>query len=86
MVNKPNIRFLDIINIITKYYFICKILKFSTKYKSDDGLQSIDNNKCVIRVQGSALYKWILCYTKPVEKGIHCWRIKVTLIKLYFNR
>ena len=60
------------------YHEKYEILTWSEKYKSEDTLILSDDNKCVTRKMGSENinFQWILCDTKPVHSGIHCWRVK----------
>ena len=65
-----------IMHIVLSYFHLFhEILKFSTEYKSSDGLQLSDDNQCVKR-KGSG-HKYILADIEAVTKGIHCWRIQV---------
>ena len=66
-------------NICIKYFQLeYEILKFSEKYKSNEGLKLMDNNRCIKRIwTGYKSNKWILCDTEPIYQGTHCWRIHV---------
>lgn len=54
-----------------------KKLTFSTKYKSDKGLDLIDDNQCVRKSDNYPRTTWILGDIEPVHDGIYCWRIFV---------
>lgn len=66
-------------NLCLKFFQLeYQILKFSARYKSNQGLKLTDNNQCVKRIwTGYKSSKWIICDIKPIYKGIHCWRIHV---------
>ena len=65
-----------IMHIVLSYFYLFhEILKFSTEYKSSDGLQLSDDNRCVKATKSN--HKHILADIEPVTKGIHCWRIQV---------
>eukprot|EP01083_Nonionella_stella_P058481 153131_1 len=64
-------------NILTAMTKECvKILKFSDTLRSKDGLIMKHHRKAVERTATG--HKYILADTKPVFKGKHCWRVKVT--------
>ena len=72
----------DITKIIIKYYNIGRILKWRKKLGVKSGYKFIDEDKCVKRIpQGYEIngngVSWILPNIEPVNKGIHCWRVKV---------
>ena len=68
----------DIINLCFVFYHLTYIIgKFSTKFRSDQGIELLDDNKCVKRVEGGNGYEYAVSDMDPVFKGIHCWRIKV---------
>lgn len=73
-------------NLCIKYFELeYEILKFSTKYKSKHGLKLTDNNQCVKRIwTGYKSNKWILCDTKPIYKGVHCWRVHVCGLHIFY--
>lgn len=67
---------LDVISLCVLFYLeTYEILRFSEKYKSDDGIQLIDDRKCAHKV--GSRHRYVLCDIEPVSEGIHCWRVKV---------
>lgn len=71
---------LDIINICLLFYMeLFEILTFSTEFISDDGIELMDNNKCVMRCddRGMIWHTYAMADIEPVSEGVHCWRIKV---------
>ena len=70
-----------LIQLLLVFYFEkYRILKFSTKWKSETGWKLSDDNKCVQRVPSSVVkdgYRHILVDTEPVFNGEQCWRVKV---------
>ena len=69
----------DISKIMIKYYNIGRMLKWR---KKDAGYKFIEEDKCVKRFpEGYEIksngVRWILPDIEPVNKGIHCWRVKV---------
>ena len=62
----------------TFYHSLYEILKFSTKWCSNDGFEFLDSNKCIKRILSSTHdYRNILADCDPAFEGIHCWRVKV---------
>ena len=81
---KKNVVIDDLISIIIRYANDLEILSFSTKFKSPNGLELYDDNKCVHRNNvewSNSTYgeRFIFCNATPVYNGTHCWRIKVNL-------
>eukprot|EP01083_Nonionella_stella_P154286 496950_1 len=60
------------------YHIPIVVLQFSDEYKTcmENELILLDDRKYVKRNWTG--YGSILCDTQPVQKGVHCWRIKVT--------
>eukprot|EP01084_Bolivina_argentea_P318388 552138_1 len=56
-----------------------EICKFSEKYRSDNGLLSLNNDKTVLTkpYKKSQEYSFIALDEEPLSNGIHCYRIKV---------
>ena len=59
-----------------------EILKFSSKYKSKEGITLSDDNKCVTRIKCGDVYsadghKYCLVEDTPAFNGLHCWRVHV---------
>ena len=66
----------EIIKVCLKWYHSWyEILKWSKKLKNGKEMELSDDNKCLSKNQNSPFLS-IVCDTKPVYKGIHCWRIK----------
>ena len=64
------------------YHQRYEILRWSSKYKTNQLLELSDDNRCVTRrdgiIGGSSgcyNYQWILCDVEPVFSGTHCWRL-----------
>ena len=83
IMNDNSISIKDITNIIIKYYNIGRILKWSKTLKSKTGgFEYSDDNKCVKRIDANrCCYKWIAADIKPVNEGIHCWRVNANHTK-----
>ena len=79
VLNDPMITIKHLTSMVLQHLPHWRILEFSTKFKSGNGLTLSDNNQLVTR--GPYLddddieYRWILADIVPVTMGIRCWRI-----------
>ena len=55
-----------------------QILQFSAEYKSKTIMLS-EQNKCaeVVECRG---FCYVIANAKPIKKGVHCWRVKVSFV------
>ena len=67
---------LDVMSICLLFYLeVFEILKFSDKFISKEGIELLDDNKCVRAIEWDHIYA--MPDIEPVFQGVHCWRAKI---------